>query len=166
MKKIVLLLVVATLGCAQALAQNKTVLEYSDAQARVGDGAAEIHIKPTVAEVRMVDTKGISLADSVAERAVTTKHLDPDEIAGLGGDLANIRAWVAFLVEQDWNCDIIMNPVFMIKGNSTGGADVTVVGYPGKFDKWHPATDKDFDWLINERLWRKGERETIAPVEK
>ena len=41
-----------------------------------------------------------------------------------------------------------MGATFKVEDNEkTGGYTVTVVGYPGIFVNWHPATKEDYEWI-------------------
>ena len=69
------------------------------------------------------------------------------EIA-MKGELDNIRAWGTYLSTIKYNCDVIMGATFKVEDNEkTGGYTVTVVGYPGIFVNWHPATQDDYEWI-------------------
>ncbi|MCD8288877.1 MAG: hypothetical protein LUC26_03060 [Prevotella sp.] len=153
MKKILVVAIIALLCSTQGFAQ-KSIQEFRDAEARVGDGTAEIHVRPTVTEVELMSTTRIE----------DEWTLTADDVAGLGGNIANIRAWGAFLSSKKHACDIVMNPLFMIASKPDGNYTVTVVGYPGIFTNWHPATSEDFDWIVTEKNWRQDAREVVAPV--
>ncbi|MCD8302021.1 MAG: hypothetical protein LUC44_03270 [Prevotellaceae bacterium] len=154
MKKLFVLLFFSLALCAQGFAQ-KTIQEFRDAQARVGDGVAEIHVKPTIVEVELSSTS--SFTDSWP--------LTAEDVSGLSGNVSNIRAWASYLSSQKHECDIIMNPTYLIQSNTqTGGVTVTVTGFPGVFKNWHTATNEDFEWLKSERQWSKNEKEVTAPV--
>ena len=63
------------------------------------------------------------------------------EIA-MKGELDNIRAW------------------------GTYPSTVTVVGYPGIFVNWHPATQDDYEWIRLQKLSPTDGKSQIAPVVK
>ena len=65
------------------------------------------------------------------------------------------------------HCDVIMGATFKVEDNEkTGGYTVTVVGYPGIFVNWHPATQDDYEWIRLQKLSPTDGRSQIAPVVK
>ncbi len=137
---------------------QKVIQEFRDAQARVGDGIAEIHVKPTVVEVKLVEGAG---------RISDTWPLTVEAVNGMNGSVSNIRAWGTYLSSVKHNCDIIMNPIYKVENDpATGGYTVTVVGYPGIFVNWHPATAEDMEWMKIQKSWNRPESEIVAPVVK
>ena len=88
------------------------------------------------------------------------------EIA-MKGELDNIRAWGTYLSTIKYNCDVIMGATFKVEDNEkTGGYTVTVVGYPGIFVNWHPATQDDYEWIRLQKLSPTDGKSQIAPVVK
>ena len=88
------------------------------------------------------------------------------EIA-MKGELDNIRAWGTYLSTIKYNCDVIMGATFKVEDNEkTGGYTVTVVGYPGIFVNWHPATKEDYEWIRLQKLSPTDGKSQIAPVVK
>ena len=56
---------------------------------------------------------------------------------------------------------------FKVEDNEkTGGYTVTVVGYPGIFVNWHPATQDDYEWIRLQKLSPTDGKSQIAPVVK
>ncbi|KAB6148352.1 hypothetical protein GA380_18475 [Bacteroides xylanisolvens] len=83
------------------------------------------------------------------------------------GELDNIRAWGTYLSTIKYNCDVIMGATFKVEDNEkTGGYTVTVVGYPGIFVNWHPATKEDYEWIHLQKLSPTDGKSQIAPVVK
>ena len=79
----------------------------------------------------------------------------------------NIRAWGTYLSTIKYNCDVIMGATFKVEDNEkTGGYTVTVVGYPGIFVNWHPATKEDYEWIRLQKLSPTDGKSQIAPVVK
>ena len=54
----------------------------------------------------------------------------------------------------------------MEDNEKTGGYTVTVVGYPGIFVNWHPATQDDYEWIRLQKLSPTDGKSQIAPVVK
>ena len=88
------------------------------------------------------------------------------EIA-MKGELDNIRAWGTYLSTIKYNCDVIMGATFKVEDNEkTGGYTDTVVGYPGIFVNWHPATKEDYECIHLQKLSPTDGKSQIAPVVK
>ena len=140
------LIIALVVGCAVGAHAQKTVFKFRDAQARAGDAVTEVCVKPTVVEVKI----------SKEEVEIAMK-----------GELDNIRAWGTYLSTIKYNCDVIMGATFKVEDNEkTGGYTVTVVGYPGIFVNWHPATQDDYEWIRLQKLSPTDGRSQIAPVVK
>ncbi len=152
MKKLLVFALFSLASCPTLFAQ-RAIQEYRNVQARVGNGVAEVHVRPTIVDVIPSSTK-----------IETVLTLSAKDVAALGGDVAEIRAWAAYMVTGNYDCDILLNPVFLIQTNDAGGVDVNVKGWPGTFSNWHQADDKDFEWLKYEHNWAKSEKELTAPV--
>jgi hypothetical protein len=61
----------------------------------------------------------------------------------------NFQLNLGYLSTIKYNCDVIMGATFKVEDNEkTGGYTVTVVGYPGIFVNWHPATQDDYEWKL------------------
>ncbi len=139
MKKILGFLFLAVICSTQVMAQQKITQEFRDAQARVADGVAQVYIKPTVAEVQLINN---------GQRIKKTYSLTSAEVNGMNGSVANIRAYASFLASEEFNCDIILSPLYMIKNDKdTNIYYVTVVGYPARFANWAPVKDTDWQWI-------------------
>ena len=134
------LIIALVVGCAVGAHAQKTVFKFRDAQARAGDAVTEVCVKPTVVEEVEIAMKG---------------------------ELDNIRAWGTYLSTIKYNCDVIMGATFKVEDNEkTGGYTVTVVGYPGIFVNWHPATQDDYEWIRLQKLSPTDGKSQIAPVVK
>lgn len=158
MKKLILLIALV-LGCMIESYAQKTVFKFRDAQARAGNAESEVIVKPTVVDVEILKDKG---------RIKDEWPLSKEEVeVAMKGDLSNIRAWGTYLSAQRHNCDVIMGATFKVEDDErTGGYTVTVVGYPGIFTNWHPATKEDFEWIPIQKGTEASERAKIAPVIK
>ena len=134
------LIIALVVGCAVGAHAQKTVFKFRDAQARAGDAVTEVCVKPTVVEVKILEDKG---------RIKDEWTLSKEEVEiAMKGELDNIRAWGTYLSTIKYNCDVIMGATFKVEDNEkTGGYTVTVVGYPGIFVNWHPATQDDYEWI-------------------
>ena len=147
------------IGCAVGAHAQKTVFKFRDAQARAGDAVTEVCVKPTVVEVKIQEDKG---------RIKDEWTLSKEEVEiAMKGELDNIRAWGTYLSTIKYNCDVIMGATFKVEDNEkTGGYTVTVVGYPGIFVNWHPATKEDYEWIRLQKLSPTDGKSQIAPVVK
>lgn len=158
--KRLLLAIALVLTCAAMKAQTKTTYNYRDAQARAGDAVSEVCVKPTVVEVELVngkDTKRIS------DKWTLSKA---DVIDGMKGNADNVRAWATYLSSVKNDCDIIMAATYKIETVGDDLFEVTVVGYPGRFVNWHPATNEDFSWIWQQKqlgLGIKGDVTAVNP---
>ncbi len=153
MKKLFVLSCLALAFSAQASAQR--VQDFLSAQTRVGDGGAEIHVRPTIVDVRVDTTKQI--VDSIL--------IKPEDVNGLGGDVVNIRSWAAYQINQKHGCDVLMNATFLVRTDKeSGGVKVNVTGWKGTFTNWHQATQADFAWLKYEKRWAKNKKDVSAPI--
>ncbi|MCD8310512.1 MAG: hypothetical protein LUB83_04790 [Prevotellaceae bacterium] len=156
MKKLLLLFALVAACSLQSYAQ-KTVFKFRDAQARAGDAVTEIYVKPEVVEVKMLEERG-KIQDVWT---LTKEEVD----TGMKGALSNIRAWGTYLSCQKNQCDIIMAATYKIEDDEkTGGYTVTVVGYPGVFVNWHPATEDDYEWMRMQKA--SGSQKSVSPVVK
>ena len=153
------LIIALVVGCAVGAHAQKTVFKFRDAQARAGDAVTEVCVKPTVVEVKILEDKG---------RIKDEWTLSKEEVEiAMKGELDNIRAWGTYLSTIKYNCDVIMGATFKVEDNEkTGGYTVTVVGYPGIFVNWHPATQDDYEWIRLQKLSPTDGKSQIAPVVK
>ena len=136
------LIIALVVGCAVGAHAQKTVFKFRDAQARAGDAVTEVCVKPTVVEVKILEDKG---------RIKDEWTLSKEEVE----------------ITIKYNCDVIMGATFKVEDNEkTGGYTVTVVGYPGIFVNWHPATQDDYEWIRLQKLSPTDGRSQIAPVVK
>lgn len=142
MKKIILLSALL-LACVFESHAQKTVFKFRDAQARAGNAETEVIVKPTVVNVEIQKENGNY------KKIMDIWALSKEEVEiGMEGQLDNIRAWGTYLSVQKHQCDVIMGATFKVEDDeATKGYTVTVVGYPGVFTDWHPATKEDFDWI-------------------
>ncbi len=145
----------ALLLCVQGFAQKTQ--EFFEAQARVSNGDAEIHVVPTIVQVKVLDGPD-------AQPVMETIELKPEQVVGLGGNIANIKAYASYEFTIRRHCSIILNPLYYVETVDKGGVKVMVYGVPGIFEKWHSAEKDDFEWLKNEHNWSKDLREVAAPV--
>lgn len=158
MKKLAFFLALI-LACALESYGQKSVFKFRDAQARAGNAESEVIVRPTVVDVEILKEKG---------RVKDEWPLSKEEVeVAMKGELSNIRAWGTYLSSQKHNCDVIMGATFKVEDDEkTGGYTVTVVGYPGIFTNWHPATKEDFEWIPIQKQTGANERSKIAPVIK
>ena len=161
MKKIILLFAVLT-ACAFESYAQKTVFKFRDAQARAANAETEVMVKPTVVDVEILKEGGKSM------KIVDVWPLSKEEVEiGMDGKLDNIRAWGTYLSVQKHECDVIMGATYKVEDDeATKGYTVTVVGYPGVFTNWHPATDEDFEWIRIQKNAGSNEESKKAPIIK
>ena len=161
MKKFVLLFALLLACVCESFAQ-KTVFKFRDAQARAGNAETEVVVKPTVVDVQ------IQKVNNQYKKIQDTWPLSKEEVEiGMDGKLDNIRAWGTYLSVQKHQCDVIMGATYKVEDDEeTKGYKVTVVGYPGNFANWHPATKEDFDWIQIQRASGANEESKKAPIVK
>lgn len=161
MKKIILLFAIL-LACVFESYAQKTVFKFRDAQARAGNAETEVIVKPTVVDVEIQKENG------KFKKIMDTWALSREEVEiGMEGKLDNIRAWGTYLSVQKHQCDVIMGATFKVEDDeATKGYMVTVVGYPGVFTNWHPATKEDFDWIKIQKSTGGNEESKKAPIVK
>ncbi len=160
MKKFILLFALIVVYCIQGYAQKSTTIQkFRDAQARAGDAVTEVIVKPTVVSVEVIKEKGRIKDEWILSR-------EEVEVA-MKGELSNIRAWGTYLSTVKHDCDVIMGATYKIEDNQESeGYTVTVVGYPGRFIDWHPATEADYEWIRIQKLSGTDSRKAIAPIVK
>ena len=73
------------------------------------------------------------------------------EIA-MKGELDNIRAWGRICPPSNTTAMSSWGATFKVEDNENRGYTVTVVGYPGIFVNWHPATQDDYEWIRLQKL--------------
>lgn len=162
MKKIILSFAIL-LACVFESYAQKTVFKFRDAQARAGNAETEVIVKPTVVDVEIKkDENG---------KFIKINHpwpLSKEEVEiGMEGKLDNIRAWATYLTVQRYDCDVIMGATYKVEDDEeTKGYKVTVVGYPGVFTNWHPATKEDFDWIKIQKSTDSNEETKKTPIVK
>lgn len=60
-----------------------------------------------------------------------------------------------------------MGATFKVEDDEASkGYTVTVVGYPGVFTNWHPATKEDFEWIQIQKSTGGNEESKKAPIVK
>ncbi len=158
MKRFIFLFILIGGCCIQGYAQ-KTVHKFRDAQARAGDAVTQVFVKPTVVSVEMIKEKG---------RVKDEWTLSREEVeVAMKGELDNIRAWGTYLSTMKHECDVIMGATYKIEDNQEAeGYTVTVVGYPGRFVDWHPATEADYEWIRIQKYSDLKDGKAISPVVK
>lgn len=161
MKKIMLLFAIL-LACVFESHAQKTVFKYRNAQTRACNAETQVIVKPTVVDVEIIKENGKD------KKISDTWPLSKEEVEiGMNGQLDNIRAWGTYLSAQRHNCDVIMGVTYKVENDEeTKGYKVTVVGYPGKFVNWHPATKEDFEWIKIQKATYGNEESKKAPVVK
>lgn len=162
MKKIILSFAIL-LACVFESYAQKTVFKFRDAQARAGNAETEVIVKPTVVDVEIQKNE-----NGQFKKIIDTWALSKEEVEiGMEGKLDNIRAWGTYLSVQKHQCDVIMGATYKVEDDeATKGYIVTVVGYPGVFANWHPATKEDFDWIKIQKSTDSNEETKKTPIVK
>lgn len=149
MKKVFLL---ASLFIAiQGIAHAQTAIENS--QARVLDVETDAIVRPQVVDLEVLKnlpaTGGV-ISSNADGRCVWQCHFTTKEVAGLKGEVSEIRANATFKMCEELNADVILAATYNIKTENLEkeGIEVKIIGFPANFKKWRdldPA--KDGEWI-------------------
>lgn len=135
-----------------------------DTQARAVDAVSSVYVLPLTVKVDIVKTPGAEQNG----RIKNTIHLSKEEAnVSLRGDITNIRSYGIFLTAEKFNVDVIVAPTFIYQTSPDGsGYDLTIVGYPGNFYDWQPATKDDYEWIRLDQSRAGGREKEIEPIQK
>ncbi len=151
------------LFCANNAFAQKVEERRLDTQARAVDAISSVYVLPLTVKVNIVKTPGAEANG----RIKNTIHLTKEEAnASLHGDITNIRSYGIFKTAEKFNVDVIVAPTFIYQTSQDGsGYDLTIIGYPGNFYDWQPATTADYEWIRLDQTRLTGSKE-IEPLQK
>lgn len=151
------------LFCANNVYAQKIDERRLDTQARAVDAVTSVYVLPLTVKVNIVKAPG---AESNG-RIKNTIHLTKEEAnVSLHGDITNIRSYGIFRTAEKYNVDVIVAPTFIYQTSQDGsGYDLTIIGYPGNFYDWQPATRDDYEWIRLDQSRLNGSKE-IEPLQK
>lgn len=160
MKKVILMMLVATASILGVQAQ-KTTVKVHDTQARALETTTVSHVKPLVVDVEIDTTIGKK------GRIEDNWLLSREDVDAMGGDVTNIRSWATFQSAQRHGADVIVAPMYEIKtDDASAGYVVRVIGYVGRFNGWRNITDADYEWVRLEKTLKTSDREKIEAIVK
>ena len=141
MKKL-LLVACAFILALNMNAQKKASVEIHQAQARQVEPLIQTFIMPKVAEMS-VGSERISFVTYISPNEANAMYI------GDGLDpFYEMKAYALANTCKANNADVIVAATYLIDTDKTnGGYNVTVVGYPGIYEKWRDVQQGDYQWI-------------------
>lgn len=129
-----------------------TKTDYLNAQARIPQALVQPLVKPLVAEVQVVPPAEYANSEYLV-RGDKTGHKFVVRLTGqevevdMGGNLEDVQNYGVYKVTDEIGCDMLLAPVYLLKGNSQDGYVLEIKGIPAKFAKIASATPADYEWM-------------------
>lgn len=131
------MMAVVCLVSLNVCAQKNTTVEFHQAQARQVEPLIQTFIMPKVAEM----TVG-------SERISFTTFISNEEAKAMDNSIYELKAYALANTCKANNADVIVAATYLIDTDkNNGGYNVTVVGYPGIYERWRDVQANDYQWI-------------------
>lgn len=139
MKKTFLFLAfTAALSGLSQSATAQTKGEYRQSQSRMIEPQQEVFVRPLVVDLHVTTTD--------RQKAVWP-FPDVDIYKMTVSDVENLKINALYLTAQKFDADVIVAPTFDIR-TVKKGIEITVIGFPAKYENWKVATEEeDYKWI-------------------
>lgn len=132
------LLIVVVGGATQTAMAQSSKGEYRQSQSRMLEPMQQVFVRPLVVDLKVTESTRQTSTWPFPEYDVTKMTLD---------DINNLKVNALYLTAQKFDADVIVAPTFDVR-TVKKGIEITVNGYPAKYENWKVATKaEDYQWI-------------------
>ncbi len=147
--------------CTMAYAQRtetKTTVKYQDSQARMVETEAHAYVHPLTVELKVDTAQG--------RLEFTQPFSKEDAEVAFQGKVPNMRSFALFQFAKRYHADAIVAPTFAMENDENGDYVMRVYGYLGHFKHWKTATQKDYEWIFDQKRLTTADRDKFEAIVK